>query len=155
MSYEKRKAEGRLPKYVSRHELPEDLVIHIRNRDNNYHLQNPDISRKSGKKYSRTPKGRYKFMKNTAAKRKLNVSLTLEEFTSLIEKLCHYCNDEMNTPSVMGIGIDRIDNEKGYEIDNVLPCCTACNVIKSDYLTVEETKIAIDAVLKFRKKDLN
>jgi hypothetical protein len=27
-------------------------------------------------------------------------------------------------------GIDRIDNSQGYIIDNVVPCCTKCNIAK-------------------------
>ena len=29
-------------------------------------------------------------------------------------------------------GIDRVDNEKGYEEGNVVPCCKICNVAKHD-----------------------
>ena len=28
-------------------------------------------------------------------------------------------------------GLDRVDNEKGYSIDNVVTCCEQCNVAKS------------------------
>lgn len=34
-------------------------------------------------------------------------------------------------------GIDRIDNNKGYTIDNVVPCCKMCNQAKNDY-TLQE-----------------
>jgi hypothetical protein len=34
-------------------------------------------------------------------------------------------------------GIDRIDNSKGYIVDNCVPCCTYCNTIKGTR-TVEE-----------------
>ena len=29
-------------------------------------------------------------------------------------------------------GIDRVDNNRGYEIENVVPCCTSCNSAKMD-----------------------
>jgi hypothetical protein len=29
-------------------------------------------------------------------------------------------------------GLDRVDNGKGYEIDNVVPCCKECNYAKCD-----------------------
>lgn len=154
-SYERRKNDGRLKKYVLRKDLPAEVAAHEREIDKNHRLKNLDKTRAKAKKYARTPKGRHKFMRNTARKRNLEVTISLNEYIVLIEMPCYYCSGEMNTPSVAGIGLDRIDNSKGYHIDNVLPCCTACNVIKSDYLTVEETKIAIDAVLKFRKKDIN
>lgn len=34
-------------------------------------------------------------------------------------------------------GIDRIDNQKGYSLDNVVACCRICNNAKSD-MTVHE-----------------
>ena len=65
---------------------------------------------------------------NNAVKRGLEYSLTPEEFISLVEKPCHYCNyfkeGEVN-------GIDRVNNDKGYFKDNVVPCCELCNKIKT------------------------
>jgi hypothetical protein len=29
-------------------------------------------------------------------------------------------------------GIDRVDNTKGYSVDNCVPCCRRCNVAKAD-----------------------
>ena len=34
-------------------------------------------------------------------------------------------------------GLDRVDNEKGYTIDNVVPCCKHCNYAKRNR-SVEE-----------------
>ena len=34
-------------------------------------------------------------------------------------------------------GIDRVDSNKGYLLDNIVPCCTSCNTLKSN-LTLEE-----------------
>lgn len=39
---------------------------------------------------------------------------------------CAYCGSESNG------GIDRVDNERGYDPDNCLPCCRLCNTIKSN-----------------------
>ena len=44
-----------------------------------------------------------------------------------------------------------MNNEKGYEEGNVLPCCKDCNSVRQDVLTVEEMKVAMKAVLKYRK----
>jgi hypothetical protein len=69
---------------------------------------------------------------------------------------CHYCNDELgSTRENCGVGLDRLDNLIGYELDNVVSCCGPCNVIRSDKLTPEETKIAIQAVVAFRKRREN
>lgn len=29
-------------------------------------------------------------------------------------------------------GIDRLDNQKGYEIENCIPCCYVCNKAKGN-----------------------
>ena len=34
-------------------------------------------------------------------------------------------------------GIDRINSDKGYTIDNCVPCCAQCNHMKLDYTTEE------------------
>ena len=108
-------------------------------------------SAKCRKKNKARPHIRYKYLKNQGRQYSLEVKLTFKEYTDLISKPCYYCNDEMNTPS-FGRGLDRIDNSKGYLIDNVLPCCTTCNQTRSDKFTVEETLIMIKSVLAMRKK---
>ena len=30
-------------------------------------------------------------------------------------------------------GVDRVDSNKGYEMDNVVPCCSMCNRMKNKY----------------------
>ena len=51
--------------------------------------------------------------------------LTFEEFKSFWQLPCHYCGAEIET-----IGLDRIDNSLGYKLDNVIPCCLRCNILK-------------------------
>lgn len=58
-------------------------------------------------------------------KRGYSFSLTLEQFKSFWGKPCYYCGGEIE-----GIGIDRIDNTMGYEINNCVPCCIDCNKMK-------------------------
>lgn len=49
------------------------------------------------------------------------------------------------------MGLDRLDNSKGYEITNIVSCCTTCNYLRGDLLSPEETIVAVQAILKFRK----
>lgn len=51
---------------------------------------------------------------------------------------CSYCGsrDQRDVRSRQGltiavVGIDRIDNSKGYEPDNCVPCCKVCNLAKN------------------------
>ena len=69
--------------------------------------------------------------------RNLKFSLSREEFKNIIFKNCHYCNDipstlainkSKNPTSILYNGIDRINNEIGYELTNCVPCCTDCNI---------------------------
>lgn len=72
----------------------------------------------------------YKQYTSGALKRSLKFELTMEHFTSLISKPCYYCNHQKEGEAN---GIDRMDNEKGYIIDNCLPCCEMCNRMKHVY----------------------
>jgi len=78
-------------------------------------------------------------------------AITIDEYAKLISKPCYYCEDFFAAKSKYGSGLDRIDNTKGYTVDNVLPCCKQCNSIRNNFLTVEETKIAVTAIINYRK----
>jgi hypothetical protein len=70
------------------------------------------------------------------AVRKLEYSLTLEEFTHLITQNCYYCDqvpDQKMHFSHLFFknGIDRINNDIGYHLDNSVSCCKMCNYMKS------------------------
>jgi len=85
--------------------------------------------------------------KHNAKTRGLNWELTEEEFEELAQQNCHYCgakpNNVLNRKDCNGAytynGIDRIDNSKGYTVDNVVPCCKRCNNAKRNY-TLKEFK---------------
>lgn len=66
-------------------------------------------------------------------------SLSFEEFKKLIKRPCYYCKAEPETRKFhySGLklevnGIDRINNTKGYTLENCVPCCKTCNRMKSD-----------------------
>jgi hypothetical protein len=64
--------------------------------------------------------------------------LTEEQFKEITQRDCHYCGIKPNgivktiwyNGDYIYNGIDRIDNNKGYTIDNVVPCCKICNYAK-------------------------
>jgi len=62
---------------------------------------------------------------------------------------CSYC--AKNIEIEKGCSLDRLDNSLGYTEDNVVPCCGNCNTIKSDILTFNEMRIAMAAIIQFRK----
>jgi len=51
---------------------------------------------------------------------------TLEEFTSFTSQPCAYCG-----ATFPYVGVDRIQNCRGYEEGNLAPCCWTCNEKKN------------------------
>lgn len=96
--------------------------------------------------YLKTPKSRYSRAKCNGKKKGFN--LTLEYYTEIMgEHKCYYCSGNIE---IYGSGLDRIDNSKGYEKDNVLPCCGRCNIMRGTSLTVKETQQLIDKLKELR-----
>lgn len=93
--------------------------------------------------------------KRNAKSRGLSWDLTLLVYASIISKPCSYCDNSLgHVQKETGAGLDRLDNSKGYTVDNVISCCGFCNSLRSDILTVEETKVAVEAILNLRNKVL-
>lgn len=75
---------------------------------------------------------RYKYDATVRNDRTFN--LTKEQFYKIIQKECHYCgklSDPFNPNSNNINGIDRIDSNEGYYIENCVPCCSQCNISKN------------------------
>ena len=113
-----------------------------------WHKSHPN---KLGKERHYIPKIRFKYGIRSAKARIIEWHISFTDFCILLDKPCYYCNNQLGTKKHSGSGLDRIDNSKGYEISNVLPCCDQCNKIRNTFLTVEEMKVAIGAVLNYRK----
>lgn len=100
--------------------------------------------------YFRTLKGRYRVLIHNAKLRNLAVDITIMEFQDLLQNsqgLCYYCENPVGRGSVA----DRIDNSKGYLKDNIKICCFGCNRLKSNILTLEETKRIVKVLKSMRK----
>jgi len=75
-------------------------------------------------------------MKYNAKKRGIAWNLTDEYIEKLMIQDCHYCGrkpmsiSKGRNGSFTYNGIDRVDNNKGYTEDNVVPCCIICNESK-------------------------
>ena len=109
------------------------------------------IARKKYNKIYRSKiEGRYKIAIRSATQRKKSFELTFEEFKLLTTPNCFYCNGYFGK-IVSGIGLDRLDNSKGYSIDNCVSCCKFCNRLRRDILTPEETLVAIYAIIALQK----
>ena len=67
--------------------------------------------------------------KYRADSRKIKFTLTFQQFDKIVKKDCHYCK---TTVVDKPMGIDRVDNKKGYILSNSVSCCWTCNRAKSD-----------------------
>jgi len=93
---------------------------------------------------------------NCSVKRKRKktpqVAITQEEFLTWIKshvRKCFYCGVteaeilNLSIYSQIGLlveslGVDRIDSDKDYTLDNIVLCCLACNKVKSNSFSQEE-----------------
>jgi len=75
-----------------------------------------------------------------AEKRGYEWALSKEDVRQLTSRPCHYCGIEpiqrIKKASYNGDciynGLDRVDNDRGYLIDNIVPCCGTCNKMKNN-----------------------
>lgn len=115
-----------------------------------YHADNRDARLAKMHAYHRSMRGLF-CRGQLHAKRHGHVwTITEQQFAALRARSCHYCDGPL--PET-GHGLDRIDCTGGYEPDNVLPCCQSCNRKRSNDWTVEETRIAVQAVLSHRRSN--
>jgi hypothetical protein len=75
--------------------------------------------------------------RQAARARSLTFSITAAEFFVLISGSCFYCGVPPSNakrvpqrPSFRYSGLDRLNPARGYETDNVVPCCRTCNFAK-------------------------
>lgn len=79
----------------------------------------------SSKKRNKNPNRRFSMYKESAKRRNLDFNITFEDFMDLWENSCFYCGSKID-----GIGIDRKNNNVGYTVENIVPCCSECNMAK-------------------------
>jgi len=82
--------------------------------------------------------------KRGAKKSKRSFSLSKKQFKEITSQNCYYCGCQPSTSygdkpnhhcngSFVYNGIDRIDNNRGYIKNNIVPCCTTCNIMKRNH----------------------
>lgn len=70
--------------------------------------------------------------------RKLSFNISEDEFRILTKQNCNYCGSppsntrkKTNGPGVYIFnGLDRVNNDIGYEMSNIVSCCGICNIMK-------------------------
>jgi len=98
-----------------------------------------------------TPQSRWKTAKRTAKRRGLDWGINFVDYKKTLVLPCEYCDGITGTT---GSALDRKNNDLGYILDNIAPCCGRCNRIKSNYFTYEEMMELKPLLIKFRKNRL-
>ena len=74
---------------------------------------------------------------------------------------CHYCSirpeyfhltQDKLLLRKFNLGIDRKNNDKGYDLTNIVLSCDRCNLIKSKFFTYQDMKVIGEAFVKPRWK---
>lgn len=91
-------------------------------------------------------------------------NLLISDFESLIKKDCFYCGEKpkeltwvtnnkiCKKEPIVANGIDRKDPKGHYDLDNCVPCCRDCNVMKMT-MTFEEFKSKIKKLYELWLKE--
>lgn len=80
---------------------------------------------KPGQAANRQPHRIFGHYTQRSKQRGILFQLTFIEFMKLWQSPCFYCSSPIST-----IGIDRVDNNRGYTLDNIVSCCIICNRMK-------------------------
>jgi hypothetical protein len=100
-----------------------------READKRYYLRHKEVRNEKSRnrlKESRTNSSvRFREYKKRAKKSDLSFSMSEDDFMLFWNKECFYCSS-----SIDGIGLDRVDNSLGYDLQNLVSCCPVCNYAK-------------------------
>lgn len=105
------------------------------------------------KRARQLPRQRWHQFKRAAIRRQKTFSITYEQFINLIGMPCYYCNNELGKKVETGSGLDRLDNSLGYEITNVVSCCTFCNKLKGSMFNNIEMKAIANIIILLKRKN--
>lgn len=105
--------------------LKNNAMQQQKHRDNN-----PDLSEKQTMKRKNDVVCKLNHYRNQA-KTRGKVWCVEDEayFSQQLQMPCFYCGDKFDELN----GLDRIDNDYGYCKENVVACCSSCNMIKGSY----------------------
>jgi len=100
----------------------------------------------------------YAEYKHRAKKRNTQFDIPIDTFMYLVREPCYYCDSEPqrmltlhNSKKTIAVnGLDRLDNNYGYTIDNVVPCCYACNLAKRNLTLGEFIDLCVRVSDNFR-----
>jgi len=98
------------------------------------------------KAYLESPEGNLSRIRGTAKGRNIHFALVLEDILYFWGQPCKYCGREVSDAR-----LDRIDSSIGYVIDNVVQCCSMCNISKNVYSVDEFIEMCCLVAIKSGK----
>lgn len=136
---------------VKKKEYYDKNIDMLRENARKYYFENFEEIAEKRKQHYKTEHGRWTaFIASTNSRTKIvalgGVKISEVQHCELIQKNCAYCNAEPNPLN----GIDRIDSNIGYEIDNCVPACAQCNYMKND-LTLTDFNEHLRQILKYQE----
>jgi hypothetical protein len=106
----------------------EAYLKHEANNMKQWKINNPERHSKYVKKYKDSLVSKLYMYQYEANEKNIEFKLTEDEQIKMFEQKCYYCNysekDKLN-------GIDRLNNDIGYILDNCVSCCSLCNYMKA------------------------
>ena len=102
-----------------------DILERVLKRKEYYRMKSQEYYQKM----KDDPAHKHMIYRQSANHRKLEFTLTLEQFTLIIQSEFMYCDKKEEGKLV---GIDRVDSNGGYTVENVVSCCPHCNYMKKD-----------------------
>mgnify|MGYP001595734673 FL=1 len=133
--------------------------------------ENPEKYKKYLKDTWAIPSMIFARKKANAKKEGIVFSLEKEKFIKWYENQdlrCNYCTinpknfkktQDNYLLKKINLGLDRKNNNQGYDFENIVLCCNRCNIIKGGFFTYEEMKLIGQNFVKpkwvEKKLDLN
>ena len=95
---------------------------------------------------------RYVDLRARAARSGRKFNIAYSTYDRMIRSGCFYCGASLMDE--IGGSLDRVVNKNySYVTRNVVPCCTKCNLIKSKYLSKDETILIMEMLNRLKSGD--
>lgn len=114
--------------------------------NHNWYKNNAEKVKTKVKTWQKNNKYKYKLgrLKIGAKRRNYNWAIPNDIGYTLISSPCAYCGQIQENFN----GLDRVNNSKGYTVNNVVSCCTRCNQAKNT-MTIKEFKKHINEIYNY------
>lgn len=78
-----------------------------------------------------------RFINSVKYRRNQECDIQFKDWLKIVKKNCEYCDRTPKDLNKLTHGLDRINSNLGYLLDNVCSCCYDCNVMKSDLKIID------------------